>query len=149
MARAVAFAVAVSMVASTAACAVDRYAGIDLDATSVPEDVRALAKRARSGDNDAQFQLGQRYEAGCGVPVDRERAIGLYRRAAADRGGTHMRFYPARNGSVTAVPVNDGALVRGLPEARARLAALESQPGVALAVGCPDRLASSAVGSRR
>lgn len=37
-----------------------------------------------------------------------------------------MMFVPQRNGSVSTVPVNSGALVPGLPEARAALAGLEA-----------------------
>ena len=45
-------------------------------------DFKALELRAQKGDARAQFDLGVRYANGDGVPVDREKAVAFYRKAA-------------------------------------------------------------------
>jgi len=44
--------------------------------------VLGLVERAKGGDAAAQFELGQRYAAGNGVPQDPARAVEWYRKAA-------------------------------------------------------------------
>lgn len=46
-------------------------------------DLTALQAKAQAGDAEAQFQLGEAYRAGKGVPADAEAAIMWYRRATA------------------------------------------------------------------
>lgn len=83
-----------------------------------------MARAARDGDKRAQFALGERYEHGDGVPLDLDQAAALYRAAAANGGGTRMMFVPQKSGAVSSVPVNMGAPVSGLPEARDKLASV-------------------------
>lgn len=117
---------ALLFVIATAGCAApSSYAGIGLQPGAAPAEVQDLARRARAGDKLAQLHLAIRFEDGQGVERDPSRAIALYKRAAADTGGTQMMYVPSgRGGSVSAVPVSKGPASPGLPEARARLNAL-------------------------
>lgn len=112
---------------AAAGCVSRSYAGINLRPGKAPPAMQELARRASGGDKLARFALGERYECGEGVKQDPDQAAALYRAAAAARGGTHMMFVPQQGGAVSAVPVNTGAAVPGLPAARAKLA------GIALA----------------
>jgi len=116
--------IAPGLLLCAAGCASEHYAGIRLDPGSAPADIQALARAARGGDKQAQLALGERYERGDGVPRDADIAADLYRSAATDSGGTRMIFVPRGAGGVTAVPVNTGAAVPGLEEARVRLTAM-------------------------
>lgn len=69
-----------------AACANRSYMGIALTPGRAAPDLQNLALRARSGDKQAQFDLGMRFEEGKGVIVNRSRAIRLYRQSATDTG---------------------------------------------------------------
>lgn len=105
------------------------YQGISLQRGAAAPEVQALAVRAAGGDKQAQLDLGMRFEAGHGVPLDWERAERLYRTAAAQSGGTTMVYVPAtrRGGTGTVMPVSSGPVVPGLPEARVRLEALRKR----------------------
>lgn len=45
-------------------------------------ELNQLVARAKAGDDEAQFELGQRYAEGKGVPQDLARAVEWYRKAA-------------------------------------------------------------------
>lgn len=90
----------------------------------------ALARRAHSGDKRAQLELGRRFEEGRDVEQDLNRALKLYRMAAADTQGTRIAFVRGVGGaadSVQAVP--GGPTTPGLAEAKERLAALKDRIG--------------------
>jgi TPR repeat protein len=126
MARAIRAAAAV-LLAATTACAAHSYMGIPLVPGQASPDVQSLARRAQSGDKQAQLDLGIRFEEGDGVPVDRKRAIMLYRQAASGGGGVTWVYSPpvgiGTSGRVLAV--ERGVQQKGLAEAKARLVALE------------------------
>lgn len=105
------------------------YQGISLQGGGAAPEVQGLAARAASGDKQAQLELGMRFEAGHGVPLDWDRAERLYRMAAAQSGGTTMVYVPAtrRGGTGYVMPVSSGPVVPGLPEARVRLEALRKR----------------------
>jgi hypothetical protein len=52
---------------------------------ALKEEASRLDERAKAGDREATRELGKRYEAGLGVPTNRERATELYLRAATMR----------------------------------------------------------------
>lgn len=62
------------------------YAGIDMRQGAAPQDVQDLAARAKAGDKEAQFDLGERYETGNGVLKDMRLAKTLFLAAAQDVG---------------------------------------------------------------
>jgi hypothetical protein len=101
------------------ACASPSYFGISLGAGGDPE-VQALARQARDGDRKAQFELARRFELGRGFPLDLKRAERLYLMASLDRGGTRYVYSPPQAGSGPGgtLPVSQGPLTPGLPEAR-------------------------------
>ena len=111
----------------TACAAPNSYSGIAFNDASVPLPVRRLAFEALRGDKQAQFLLGQHFEEGWGVGVDRVRARRLYAQAAADSGGQIWVYVPGigKGESGRVVPVNTGPRQPGLTEARERLAAME------------------------
>jgi hypothetical protein len=128
------FAVAAILFAAAAlgGCAAPRtsFAGIPFAGDAAyDDDVIVLARRASTGDRWALLELGIRYEEGKGVPVDLRRAANLYRRAAANSGGTTYVYVPPtrRGGSGYVTPINLGPVQRGLPEARDRLRALRER----------------------
>lgn len=51
----------------------EAYAGFKL---------RLMTHKAKGNDKEAQYSLGQRYETGMGVPVDRNKALEWYKKAA-------------------------------------------------------------------
>ena len=71
-------------------------------------------------DKPAQFALGQRYEAGDGVPLDLKMARHLYRAAAMPSGGTVYVYSPPVGAETTGrtLALNAGPVEAGLPEAR-------------------------------
>jgi hypothetical protein len=103
------------------------YFGIPLNTRTDDAELQSLAERARGGDKHAQLELGRRYEEGRGVRADRGRALKLYRKAAADRGGTQLIYIPSSRpgGRAMTVPVSSGPRSAGLPEAAARLLRLQ------------------------
>ena len=112
-------------------CATDGYAGVPFAPGAADPELQSLAQSARAGDKQAQLELGIRYEEGRGVPVDLRRAVWLYLQAAVDSGGVRPVYVPGSgSGSRAAsVPVDRGTPVRGLPEARVRLSALNARGG--------------------
>ena len=63
---------------------------------SVPDAVEALKARAQKGDADAQYDLGERYSKGDGVPLDRgRRLLGI--------AGRRSKARPSRSGTSLAV----------------------------------------------
>jgi TPR repeat protein len=103
----------------------------------------ALARLAAANDKQAQLELGIRFEEGIGVERDRDAARKLYRMAARDSSsGTPIGFQNYSGNLLDPAgamdnPANDPRNARGLapawtsprglPEARARLAALEAR----------------------
>ncbi len=111
----------------TACAAPTSYAGISFADRKTPSTIRGLAARAQTGDKHALFELGMAFETGEGVPVDIRRARKLYRLAATTTGGTIYVYVPGPKGKPGYVtPVNTGPVRHGLPEAKARLKALEN-----------------------
>jgi len=110
---------------ATACAPRTQYIGLDLrPGSAIASDVRALAERARSGDKQAQYELGIAFEEGrLGLRPDVKRAAKLYAAAAMDKGGTRTAFVP-NNGAVSAVTLHSGPLVPGLKSAKERLVAL-------------------------
>jgi TPR repeat protein len=66
---------------AVAACPVHAQAAAE--PASDAKRVAALEAKAKAGNAEAQYELGQRYASGNGVPMDRERAFKLYSDAAA------------------------------------------------------------------
>jgi len=97
--------------------------GIPLVVGDAPLTLQMVAAKARDGDKQAQFTLGMYFELGVLVPVDLDRARTLYAEAARDSGGTIWVYVPAvgKQGGGHVMPVNTGPVIRGLPEAKARL----------------------------
>ena|GEM_PF-3312132 len=93
------------------------------------EELSNLAFRARTGDLNAQLELGKRFEEGRGVPMNLATARRLYRSAAA--GEITSILVPetaAGGGSPDLVEYRYGPHEStGLPEARERLARLEAR----------------------
>lgn len=111
---------------STLGCTRSSYMGISFNSGEVAPEVQSLAQRAKSGDKQAQFELGVRFEEGNGVPTDKQRAIKLNRMAASDGGGTQMMFVP-HNGYVQATPVSSGQLTTGLAAAKEKVIRMTSK----------------------
>jgi hypothetical protein len=125
MARAMRVAAVMSLAAATA-CAAHSYMGIPLVPGQAYPEIQSLARRAQSGDKQAQLDLGIRFEEGVGVPVDRKRAIRLYRQAASDSGGPIWVYAPSPGGGAPArvVQVDRGVAESGLEQAKRRLSAV-------------------------
>jgi hypothetical protein len=90
---------------------------------------QALARRAQSGDKQAQLELGIREEEGRGVPMDSELAERLYRMAATDSGGTAYVYLPpvGKHGRGRVAAISRGSARWGLADARVRLERLRSR----------------------
>jgi hypothetical protein len=95
----------------------------------VDNEVTALAARAEGGDKQAQLELGIRFEEGRGLHINLKQAERWYRRAATTKGGTKMVYIPSSRpgGAAMTVPVDQGPLVTGLPEAELRLRRLRER----------------------
>jgi hypothetical protein len=89
-------------------CNANSYAGIPLAAGAADPELQDLARRARSGEERAQLELGIRFEEGRGVPVDLRRARRLYFDAATRRTRSAEIYIPTP-GSATS------SIVRTLP----------------------------------
>lgn len=99
-----------------------RYMG--LYASSLDGETAMLAQRAQLGDKQAQFELGQRFALGDGVPRDCKKAVELTRRAASATGGTLWVYSPpvTKGGRGQVIPVDQGPVQPGLAAAKASLA---------------------------
>lgn len=98
------------------------YMGIDLvERPYTPEQkyIQTLAKRAQSGDKQAQLALGERFEGGRRVGRDLEKARALYFQSAEDTPIKQTTYIP-EDGIVKAETTNVGAS-KGLDEAKKRL----------------------------
>lgn len=84
--------------------------------------LRCLADR---GDKHAQFRLGYAYENGVGLDQDTAQAVAWYQKAAEEVVATNY-VYQGAVGSRDArmLPVGDGGIRLGLPEAKYALALL-------------------------
>ncbi|MDO7837499.1 SEL1-like repeat protein [Sphingobium sp. HBC34] len=109
--------------ASVSCAAPNRYMGIYLRSSATEPALQALASRARTGDKQARFDLGNWFERGWGLPTDLDRAQHLYRLAAADMGGTIFIYQPPthKGGTGHVIAVDTGPVLEGLPEAKSRL----------------------------
>ncbi len=109
-------------------CATADYAGIPLQPGRAAPEVQEIARLARAGDKQAQFDLGKRFETGDGVAQNRAQAMTLYRMAARDEPGTQWVFAPSPGGGAPAMvmPVRTGVPRQGLDAAKRRLAYDES-----------------------
>lgn len=88
--------------------------------------VSQLAMAAAGGDKHAQLALGKRFEAGRGVERDLAKAEDLYKRAAANSGGSfNTCVWDEYRKACNFVRV-DLPFEHGLPEAKERLAALKA-----------------------
>ncbi|QSR20422.1 SEL1-like repeat protein [Novosphingobium sp. KA1] len=109
-------------------CASGNYMGIPLAAGKSDPILRELAARAKSGDKQAQLDLGIRFEDGHGVPVDLLRAKALYNAAASDGGGIQWVYVPSPGNGAKArvVSINRQPTQPGLDEAKMRLSNLSN-----------------------
>jgi len=110
------------------ACASGEYVGIPLRSGTASAELQALAQRARAGDKEAQFLLGERFEEGRGLPRNIGRARKLYAAAARDTSGTILVYAPATGSSTTGqlMPITQGAPQPGLEIAKRKVAALKA-----------------------
>ncbi len=94
-------------------------------------DLSSLARRAQSGDKQAQLELGIRFEEGLGVERNTRNACALYNRAATQTGGTIWIYVPPVGNGTTGrvMPYDTGPVVPGLSEAAERRASLDAQGG--------------------
>ncbi len=115
-----------AMLLSTA-CASHSYMGISLVSGQASPEVQELARRAQSGDKQAQLDLGIRFEEGRGVPKDEARAVKLYKQAASDSGGAQWIYVPSPGNGAKArvMSVQTGLKQTGLEEAKTRIEKLE------------------------
>ena len=113
--------------ALTGCAAPTSYAGISLVPGATDPELQRLAQMARSGDKQAQLELGIRFEEGLGVERNIGKARKQYRQAASDSGGVIWVYQPPvkKGGSGRVMPVNFGARQKGLVEAARRLDALK------------------------
>jgi hypothetical protein len=97
---------------------------MDLSAAQLDPDTAFLVQRAQLGDKSAQFELGQRFAAGKGVPRDCKKALELTRRAASTTGGTLWVYSPpvTQGGRGQVIPIDRGPVQPGLAAATAALA---------------------------
>jgi hypothetical protein len=95
-----------------------------LDGSSLDRETALLAQRAQHGDKQAQYELGQRFAAGNGVPRDCDKAIELMRRAASSTGGTLWVYSPpvTQGGRGQVIPIDRGPVQPGLSAAAKALA---------------------------
>jgi hypothetical protein len=102
--------------------------GIPLNAGQAASDLQSLAVRARSGDKQAQLQLGVMFEEGHGVSQSAIWATELYRMAASDSGGTRWIYVPSPGGNAPArtIPFDGGLAQKGLNDAKMRLLSIRN-----------------------
>lgn len=118
---------ALALVCLPAGCTRPSYMGISMLPGQAPLELQELAQRARIGDQQAQLDLGIRFEEGKGVSVDKKHATRLYRQAASNYGGTIWVYSPSPGNGAPArvIPMENGATQFGLEEARQRLSAIK------------------------
>ncbi len=110
-----------------AGCSQSEYYGINLKpvANNQPTKIQSLANRAKSGDKEAQLELGVLFETGRnGLNKDLEKAKALYEEAARDIALTQTTFTTEDN-IVKSQTTTTGKTIKGLEEAKARLESLE------------------------
>jgi hypothetical protein len=119
-----------------AACTGDRYAGIDLQGGNGNLELQSLARAARTGDKQAQLQLGDRFAQGNGVPRNLACARSLYEDASNSTGGTSWIYSPpvGKEGRGRVIPVTT-PFSPGLSEAVERLKRLGSSKVAGKEVG--------------
>jgi hypothetical protein len=83
------------------ACATNSYAGISFAPGAADPELQALARRARAGDEQAQLELGIRYEHGRGVAINLSRALDLYFDAATKPAERIPIYIPTPGGTVS------------------------------------------------
>ncbi len=101
------------------------YMGVPFDASSTSPEVSKLARRAVSGDKQAQFDLGLAFEEGHDVERDIKKARKLYQLAAGDTCGALTIYQPGVGtapGKVVQLP--PPSCIKGLEIAKAKLAEL-------------------------
>ncbi|MCK0530674.1 SEL1-like repeat protein [Sphingobium agri] len=103
--------------------------GISFAPGRAPLDLQGLAKRAQSGEKQAQLDLGVRFEEGQGVVRDLERAAKLYSAAGSSGGGSRMVYVPVsgKRARAMTMPLSSGMRAGGLPEAGKRLEMLTAK----------------------
>jgi hypothetical protein len=106
-----------TLVLSITACSGTSYMGIPLQPDS---ELSALAREAKAGEKNAQYQLGMRFENGDQIPSNQEKARKLYFLAATPTGGSQITYVPTNNG-VKPQLINRGPLVAGIAAAREKL----------------------------
>ena len=120
-------AAAILALCAATACVADRYASVDLRPGRAAIEIQSLARRAQSGDKQAQFALGERYKIGDGVVGNHRLARRLYARAAVDSGGVRYVHAPkVRGGTPGSVARIDlGPRLQGIAAAGERLRAMD------------------------
>lgn len=108
-------------------CITSNYLGIALAPGAADPTIQQLAERARSGDKQAQLELGIAFEEGRGVPQSITHARLLYRLAASESGGPIWVYVPASDGGdiPRVMKIDREQKVGGLDEARRRLSVLD------------------------
>ncbi len=102
--------------------------GVEALITTPNPVLRELARAARTGDKQAQLQLGILLEESSGPRQDWPTALYLYREASRSRGGTLWIYTPnvgSKGGQV--MPYDTGPAEPGLPEAQRRYRALRKR----------------------
>lgn len=120
------FALAAATVLS--ACAGSSYMGISLKPGAADPALQQLTQRARSGDKQAQLDLGIAFEGGHGIERDLNKARHLFLLAATDGGRAQWIYLPSpTSGGQGRVVQTGGALATpGLVKAAQRLDSLDA-----------------------
>jgi len=113
----------------SAACANQSYMGISLVPGRASAELQDLARRAQSGNKQAQLDLGIRYEEGIGINRDLNVARRLYTAAAhSTKHAIFIYLPPVRaGGSGTVLPTMVSPPDQGLAAARERLVNIAGQ----------------------
>jgi TPR repeat protein len=108
-------------------CATNQYMGISLRPGDADPTVQAVAALAATGDKHAQFQLATAFENGFGVERNCRKAKALFREASRDIGKATYVYSPSLGAGTSSrvLAVDHWPASLGLPEARAKLTALE------------------------
>lgn len=100
------------------------YAGVDMRPGASPREIQDLAGRAKGGDKEAQFELGERYEVGNGVPQDKRAAKKLFQAAAQDVGDL-LAYSPPVGNSPARIITLRSQRTPGLDKAKQKLSSPE------------------------